>query len=72
MKKRPKKHKEKSENAISEINNTLEGKNSRVDEAEDHTSDLGGRAEKNTQVAKRKKNLTKSGELKKHFGQHEV
>ena len=27
-------------NAISEINNTLEGINSRLDEAEDHISDL--------------------------------
>ena len=41
-------------NAISEINNTLEGINSQLDEAENQISDLEDRIEKNAQAEQQK------------------
>ena len=60
-------------NAISEINNTLEGKSNRLDETKHQISDLKNKVEKNTQAEqqKEKNNLKKLGELQKHFGQQE-
>ena len=63
-------------NAISEINNTLGGINSRLDEEEDRISILEDKVEINTQAEQQNTIIIiifkKQGELKKHFGQHEV
>ena len=68
------KGKSEVKNAVSELNNTVEGINSRLDEPENWISDLEDKVEKNHpgRAAKRKKNFKKWGELKKHFGQHEA
>ena len=57
---------------ISKMKNTLEGINSRLDEAEDQIEQQG---RKNTprQSSKNKKRMFKKwGEFKKHFRQHEA
>ena len=56
---------------ISEINNTLEGINNRLDEAEDRISFLGGKVEKNNQAEKQKEKRMKRkwGELTRSLGQ---
>ena len=53
---------------------SLDRINSRLGEAEDQISVLEDKVEKNTQVEqqKRRKNLKKWGEFKKHFGQNEA
>ena len=43
------------DNETSEINNTLEGINSRLDEAEDQSSDLKDKVQKNTKKSSTKK-----------------
>ena len=55
-------------NAIYEINNTLEGINSRLDKAEDWISYLENKVEKTPRQRNKKKKKIKWGELKKHFG----
>ena len=56
------------------MNNTLEGTNSRLDEAEDWISDLEDKVEENIQAEqqKEKRILKNWEEFKKHFGQHET
>ena len=49
-------------NAISEINNTLEGMNSWLDEAEDQNSDLGDKVGKNIQAEQQKEKRIKKYE----------